>query len=93
MPVPKLNILNETIRNLYFHVTMWFSMIFLMLMSLIQSIRYLSSFDKLRDLKANHVFWNLKGRGTNVWYIPEFEYRDETLDAHDFTEDMLWVGT
>jgi heme exporter protein C len=62
MPVPKLNILNETIRNLYFHVTMWFSMIFLMLMSLIQSIRYLSSFDKLRDLKAvglaryNHGF-------------------------------------
>ena len=44
---------------------------------------------KLRDLKANHVFWNLKGRGTNVWYIPEFEYREETLDAHDFTEDML----
>ena len=52
MPVPKLNILNETIRNLYFHVPMWFSMVFLMLMSLIQSIRYLSSFDKLRDLKA-----------------------------------------
>ena len=52
MPVPALNILNETIRNLYFHVTMWFSMIILMLMSLIQSIRYLSSFDKLRDVKA-----------------------------------------
>lgn len=52
MPVPKLNILNESIRNLYFHVTMWFSMIFLMLMSLVQSIRYLNGFDKMRDLKA-----------------------------------------
>jgi heme exporter protein C len=52
MPVPHLNILNETIRNLYFHVTMWFSMIFLMLMSMVQSVKYLSGFDKVRDLKA-----------------------------------------
>lgn len=51
-PVPQLNILNETIRNLYFHVTMWFSMIFLMLFSMIQSIRFLNGFDKSRDLKA-----------------------------------------
>ncbi|MDG1850306.1 MAG: cytochrome c biogenesis protein CcsA [Flavobacteriales bacterium] len=51
-PVPQLNILNETIRNLYFHVTMWFSMIFLMLFSMIQSIRFLNGFDKTRDLKA-----------------------------------------
>ena len=52
LPVPKLNILNETIRNLYFHVTMWFSMIFLMLMSMIHSIRFLSGFEKEQDFKA-----------------------------------------
>ena len=52
LPVPKLNILNETVRNLYFHVTMWFSMIVLMLLSMIYSIRYLSGFNKLLDLKA-----------------------------------------
>jgi len=44
---------------------------------------------KLRDLKAKHTFWNLKGRGTNVWYIPEIDYKEETLDGHDFTEDMM----
>jgi len=44
---------------------------------------------KLRDLKAEHTFWNLKGRGTNVWFIPEISYKQETLDGHDFTEDML----
>ena len=27
--VPKLDILNETIRNLYFHVPMWFTMLVL----------------------------------------------------------------
>lgn len=52
LPVPHLDILNESIRNLYFHVTMWFCMIILMLMSMVQSIRFLSSFDKMRDLKA-----------------------------------------
>lgn len=41
--VPKLFILNETIRNLYFHVPMWFSMTFLYFISVIYSIKYLSS--------------------------------------------------
>ena len=42
-PVPSLDILNETIRNLYFHVPMWFSMMILLTISLVYSIRYLSS--------------------------------------------------
>ena len=43
---------------------------------------------KLRDLKANHKFFNIKGRGTNVWFIDEFEYNnnDDLLDTQDFTE-------
>jgi len=41
--VPRLPILHETIRNLFFHVTMWFGMIILLLVSLIYSIRYLRS--------------------------------------------------
>lgn len=39
--VPRLNILNETVRALYFHVPMWFGMIFLFGMSLYFAIRYL----------------------------------------------------
>jgi heme exporter protein C len=41
--VPRLPILNETIRNLYFHVTMWFTMIALLTASLVHSIRVLRS--------------------------------------------------
>ena len=45
---------------------------------------------KLRDLKAEHKFFNIKGRGTNVWYISEFEYTDDTpLSTQDFTEKNL----
>lgn len=41
--VPRLAILNETIRNLHFHVTMWFGMIILLTVSVIYSLRYLRS--------------------------------------------------
>lgn len=39
--VPRLNILNETIRALYFHVPMWFGMVLLYGFSIFYAIRYL----------------------------------------------------
>ncbi len=39
--VPRLNILNETIRALYFHVPMWFGMVLLFLISFVYAIAYL----------------------------------------------------
>lgn len=50
--VPRLVILNETIRNLYFHVTMWFAMLFLLLTSVIYSIAYLSNNRLKNDIYA-----------------------------------------
>jgi len=41
--VPAKHILNETIRNLYFHVPMWFAMMIFFLISLVHSIRYLNT--------------------------------------------------
>lgn len=40
-PVPRLPILNETIRAVYFHVPMWFGMIALFTGSTVYAIRYL----------------------------------------------------
>ncbi len=51
-PVPVLPILNETIRNLYFHVTMWFAMIIHMIVSMVYSIKYLSKNDLEKDTVA-----------------------------------------
>lgn len=53
--VPRLPILNETIRVLYFHVTMWFGMIILMSASLIFSINHLRNNSLLTDLKARET--------------------------------------
>jgi heme exporter protein C len=39
--VPRQPILNETIRNVYFHVPMWFGMMALMISSLVYSVKYL----------------------------------------------------
>jgi len=48
MDVPRLPILNETIRALYFHVTMWFGMLIALLVSVIYSIKYLRG-NNLKD--------------------------------------------
>lgn len=51
---PFKNILYETIRNLNFHVTMWFALIGCMLISMIRSIQHLSSIEGLKhDRSAN----------------------------------------
>jgi len=50
--VPPLPILHQSIRNLYFHVPMWFSMIILFSISVVHSIKYLSSNKQDDDLKS-----------------------------------------
>jgi heme exporter protein C len=51
--VPRQAILNETVRNLYFHVTMWFTMIFLLGTSVYHSIQYLRKSDIKSDIISN----------------------------------------
>ncbi|TVQ77547.1 MAG: ABC transporter permease [Flavobacteriales bacterium] len=51
--VPRLPILNETIRNLYFHVTMWFVMLILFTMSVVSSVAHLSTGKIIWDIRAN----------------------------------------
>ena len=55
MPVPALDILNETIRNLYYHVCMWFAMIFLLTVSMVNSIMYLNKQQPYRDLVSSQA--------------------------------------
>src|SRR6185295_15999107 len=48
VPVPELDILHQSIRNLFYHVPMWFGMTLMLLLSVIYSIRYLIT-NNLRD--------------------------------------------
>jgi heme exporter protein C len=50
--VPRLPILHETIRNLYFHVPMWMAMLTVFVISVVSSILYLGTNDEKYDLIA-----------------------------------------
>lgn len=68
---PFRNILGETIRNTYFHVPLWFGMMFLFLFAAINSIKYLKSGDHEFDLKAESftqtgIFYGLMGLVTGA---------------------------
>ncbi len=49
---PFRNILKETIRNTYFHVALWLSMVLIFIGSVVQSVKYLRTNNIEADLKA-----------------------------------------
>lgn len=53
--VPAQPILHETIRNLYFHVPMWFGMMTILFVSLWHSIKYLSNSKIESDIVATQA--------------------------------------
>jgi heme exporter protein C len=56
--VPRLHILNETVRNSFFHIPMWFVMLFLFIASMVYSVRFLNK-GKLDDDYMAVEFANL----------------------------------
>ena len=52
LDVPVLQALGETIRNLYFHVCMWFAMMILFSISVVNAIRYLRTFNLKYDIAS-----------------------------------------
>jgi heme exporter protein C len=50
--IPKIDLVEQTIRNLYYHVGMWFGMMAMLLTGFIYSLRYLSKFDPKEDIMA-----------------------------------------
>jgi heme exporter protein C len=71
--VPRLDILNETIRNVYYHVPIWFAMLFMMGVSLFFAIKTLWKNSVLEDQKSFNAavvgfFFSLPGITTgSVW--------------------------
>ena len=68
-----LGILRQTVRNLHYHVPMWFSMIVLMLFSFIYSIRFLNTSRKQLDHLASAtaltgLFFGLMGITTGSFW-------------------------
>lgn len=52
MQIPRINILEHTARNLYFHVPMWFVMMIGGVVAAVHGIRYLSTGNELSDIRS-----------------------------------------
>jgi heme exporter protein C len=71
--VPRLPQLEETIRNLYFHVCMWFTMMILFTISLVYSVKYLRSNNLKYDVYSRQyivvgIVFGLLGYATGtIW--------------------------
>lgn len=71
--VPALPALGETIRNMYFHVCMWFAMMILLTISVVNAIRYLRTFNIKYDIASRHyaavgLFLGVLGYATGaIW--------------------------
>lgn len=72
-PVPRLAIINESIRNTYFHVALWLAMTTLLFTSMVFSIRYLNKGriaddDIASEIAKSAIFFGILGCLTgSVW--------------------------
>jgi len=73
--VPRDRELGETIRNLFFHVCMWFAMMILFIVSVIHAIKYLSTSDLKHDIASRQyagtgILLGILGYATGaIWMI------------------------
>ncbi len=71
--IPRIPALQETIRNLYFHVCMWFAMMILFTASVVQAIYYLRTNNLEYDIKSKSfattgIVFGLLGYATGtIW--------------------------
>ena len=71
--VPALPILNETVRALYLHVPMWFTMIFLLFLSSYHSYMFVSKGGELHESKSYNyahvgVYFGILGLITGMFW-------------------------
>lgn len=71
--IPRNQELNETMRNIFFHVCMWFCMMILFTISVIQAIKYLRNGKLKHDIASRHyatmgIVFGLLGYATGaIW--------------------------
>ncbi len=98
MEVPELFILNETIRNLYFHVCMWFAMMILFIISFIYSIKYLRNARYVDDIYAVSfaavgAFLGVLGYATGVIWANYTWVSDQNQSLGSILKEPKLIGS
>lgn len=97
LDVPRLFILNETIRNLYFHVCMWFGMMILYTTSFVYSIKYLRGFNYRNDIFAHNFasvgsLFGILGYSTGVIWVSVTWLTDQGQSMGSVLKEPKLIG-
>ena len=97
LDVPRLFILNETIRNLYFHVCMWFGMMILFGTSFFYSIKYLRGFNLRNDIFAHQYaavgsFFGILGYTTGTIWANYTWVTDQSQSLGNILREPKLIG-
>lgn len=95
--VPRLFILNETIRNLYFHVAMWFGMMTVFTVSFIYSIKYLRSGKHQAEIYASNyaasgIILGLLGYSTGILWANYTWVSDQNQSLATILKEPKLIG-
>jgi heme exporter protein C len=91
--MPAREILHETVRNMFFHVCMWFVLMTLCTTSVIYSIKYLRTQNLRYDIYAVNfaktgIFFGLLGYATGALWA-KYTWTEFADDSQIFTEPKL----
>ena len=95
LDVPAREILHETIRNLYFHVCMWFAMMILFTTSVVYAIKYLRSQNLMHDLYSVNfaktgIVFGVLGYATGIVWA-SYTWTEYASSTQIFREPKLLV--
>ena len=85
--IPRLSFLQETIRNLYFHVCMWFAMMILFTISVVHAVRFLRTNDLKYDIRSREyagvgILFGLLGYATGIIWL-SYTWVDPNRPAYE----------
>ncbi|MEP6674101.1 MAG: cytochrome c biogenesis protein CcsA [Ferruginibacter sp.] len=97
MKVPAMDIIHESIRNLYFHVCMWFAMMIMFIVSFVYSIKYLRSFNYRQDIFAHQfaamgTFFGVLGYSTGAIWANYTWVADQQQSLADVLKEPKLIG-
>jgi heme exporter protein C len=85
LKVPRVPDLQETIRNMYFHVAMWFTMMILFIISVVHAVKYLRTGQLKYDICSRHyattgILIGVLGYLTGIIWV-SYTWADPNFDA------------
>src|SRR6478752_2909958 len=100
MKVPAREVIQESIRNLYFHVCMWFAMMILFTVSVVQAVMYLRNNNLRNDILSRQyavvgILFGVLGYATGIVWS-SFTWADpnnsETASFAQIAKDPKMIG-